>query len=70
MSKFALVKKCQVCKNNLSKKDTHHYLCQKCWERKQEEMGNLCHEYIVKQRDGYVTGFKRKIQPKLPNEDK
>ena len=70
MSALKLIEKCDTCKKPLPKNNKHHYLCQKCWEKKQEEMGNLCHEFIAKQRDGYVTGFKRKIQPKLPNEDK
>lgn len=36
-----LVKNCVKCGNQLRKNSPHHYLCIKCWEKKELERGNL-----------------------------
>jgi len=36
-----LVEKCKKCKKKLGKFHKHHYLCDNCWKKKQEDSGNL-----------------------------
>lgn len=42
--------KCTGCWSQLPKFHPHHYLCQKCWEKKQFEKGHA----------GYITWNQRK----------
>jgi hypothetical protein len=45
-----VVDNCTICKHPLLKHHPHHFLCQKCWEKKQEEQGRM----------GYVDWSDRK----------
>ena len=48
--------KCTGCGAILPKFHPHHYLCQKCWEKKQEEKGRMGYVYWNMRKENLKRG--------------